>query len=379
MEDSECMVPDIPLAKCDEDCSSGSESIFDQNHHIKNKKCDEITSSCSSAENSENPYLTCSLQDLIQSFDHDVKTVFTNMEESTNEIAPVPVRLPKEMISSESEWWTLTGNYGNLPPIDFSNAQIRKRQSNGSRDQSNMSESSIGEDIGFDEDRDEEDLQKNNESGFSGSIEQPPITADQVIEEIMKMMQGDLSDKSMPTKTDESSTDSMYSSVRSPLNNETSLSQSEYFKHRRFVSKDLKNMPYEKLLSIHAETEQLISTNNAELVNELAHRDEQEYEKEVKNKFITLVVEIQERRKKFQGDTKKKIFGKVLGQGSQSAPHSLMAVIPFNEERVQTHLDMHFIEAINRILESVLNESPQVPNLLTEYILNVVCPPNNSD
>lgn len=61
-----------------------------------------------------------------------------------------------------------------------------------------------------------------------------------------------------------------------------------------------------KLLSIANEMEELIQAYNMNLVNELAHRDEFEYEKEVKNKFITLLVNIQEQRRKVISELKRK-------------------------------------------------------------------------
>lgn len=52
--------------------------------------------------------------------------------------------------------------------------------------------------------------------------------------------------------------------------------------------------------------EHMIQAYNMNLVNELAHRDELEYEKELKNKFITLLVNIQDQRRKIQNEKKKK-------------------------------------------------------------------------
>lgn len=52
--------------------------------------------------------------------------------------------------------------------------------------------------------------------------------------------------------------------------------------------------------------EHMIQAYNMNLVNELAQRDELEYEKEVKNKFITLLVNIQEQRRKMIGEAKRR-------------------------------------------------------------------------
>lgn len=45
---------------------------------------------------------------------------------------------------------------------------------------------------------------------------------------------------------------------------------------------------------------------NESLVEQLAHRDELEYEKEMKNTFISLLLSIQNRRRQFANDRKKK-------------------------------------------------------------------------
>lgn len=61
---------------------------------------------------------------------------------------------------------------------------------------------------------------------------------------------------------------------------------------------ELNALPQSKLLALTSELEQLIQLHNADLVNELARRDELEYEKEVRNKFITLLVAIQEQQRR---------------------------------------------------------------------------------
>uniref|UniRef100_A0A183U168 Uncharacterized protein n=1 Tax=Toxocara canis TaxID=6265 RepID=A0A183U168_TOXCA len=45
---------------------------------------------------------------------------------------------------------------------------------------------------------------------------------------------------------------------------------------------------------------------NESLVEQLAHRDELEYEKEMKNTFISLLLSIQNRRRQFANERKRK-------------------------------------------------------------------------
>lgn len=66
----------------------------------------------------------------------------------------------------------------------------------------------------------------------------------------------------------------------------------------------MKSFTQNKLLTIVSEMEQIVQLYNEELVRELARKDEFEYEKEVRNKFITLLVAVQERRRKLVGGKK---------------------------------------------------------------------------
>lgn len=56
---------------------------------------------------------------------------------------------------------------------------------------------------------------------------------------------------------------------------------------------ELQSLSQSKLLALQAEMEQLIQMLNGDLVQELARREELDYEKEVKNRFITMLVQLQ--------------------------------------------------------------------------------------
>uniref|UniRef100_A0A914Q7L4 Uncharacterized protein n=1 Tax=Panagrolaimus davidi TaxID=227884 RepID=A0A914Q7L4_9BILA len=153
-------------------------------------------------------------------------------------------------------------------------------------------------------------------------------------------------------RTNDSSVDSMYSSMRSPFTSTSQNTECDYkFKHTaalNVTSEELSTLPQSKLLTLMAEMEQLIMVYNAELVSELAHRDEMIYEKECKNKFVTLLVKIQDQRRKFQGQgKKKKLLSKLEGSPS---PQFMTASIPFDEEN--TVLDVPTLESM---IKSKLN------------------------
>uniref|UniRef100_A0A914YMC8 Fasciculation and elongation protein zeta-2 n=1 Tax=Panagrolaimus superbus TaxID=310955 RepID=A0A914YMC8_9BILA len=342
----------------------------------------ERSENLSSSSSSTLEGLSTSLEDLVGCFDQKVNHVLKDLGESTIQMAPVQIRTQDEIMSESQVWYTITGNYGNLPPLDFQKTYIRKNQIESLNLSSPRDEDDNIEDAGYDDPQhDEEDYRQamdlhqliSHQLNLHG--ENPPISADEVIEEIDEIMQTcDLIHSMTTDRTNDSSADSMYSSMRSPFTSTSQNTECDYkFKHTaalNVTSEELSTLPQSKLLTLMAEMEQLIMVYNAELVSELAHRDEMIYEKECKNKFVTLLVKIQDQRRKFQGQgKKKKLLSKLEGSPS---PQFMTASIPFDEEN--TVLDVPTLESMIKILDAISEDSQQVPNLLTDYILNVVCP-----
>ena len=242
-------------------------------------------------------------------------------------------------------WWTLTGNYGNILPLDFSKSQVRKNEIEALNLSSPRDE--VTSDAGFDP-NDEEDIRQqmdlhqliSQQMPLNG--EHPPVSADEVIEEIDEIMQTCDLMHSVTTDRTIESVDSMYSSMKSPFTS-SQQTESEYKMKQNMAlnvtAEELSALPQGKLLTLMAEIEQLIMVYNSELVNELAHRDELVYEKEVKNKFVTLLVNIQDQRRKNQ-NKKKKLLGKLDGSNSQA----LTASIPFDEQTAV--LDVPTLESL---------------------------------
>ncbi|OZC09796.1 FEZ-like protein [Onchocerca flexuosa] len=204
--------------------------------------------------------------------------------------------------------------------------------------------------------------------------ESPPQTADQVIEEIDQMLQScDFSGSIMTDHTMESM-DSMYSSMRSPLPN----GQYEMdVKLRQAVAitsnyENLESFSYSRLLALSTEMEQLIQVYNDSLVEQLAHRDELEYEKEMKNTFISLLLSIQNRRRHFTNERKRK----PLKIDPSQLPQYMTATIPYDENRLS--MDMNMLMALIKLLRAIDEDSPAVPSMLTDYILTVLCPSASS-
>ncbi|BES99727.1 FEZ-like protein [Nesidiocoris tenuis] len=67
-----------------------------------------------------------SLEDLVNTFDDKITRCFCNYDESVEKLAPVQVRSQEEIMNECQMWWTITGNFGNILPIDWSKSYARK-------------------------------------------------------------------------------------------------------------------------------------------------------------------------------------------------------------------------------------------------------------
>ncbi|CAJ0582074.1 unnamed protein product, partial [Mesorhabditis spiculigera] len=370
MNDDGIRVPDVPLARCDDDMDSN-----------RNSNPDESNAACSDGDESAlDGDLSGSLEDLVGNLDQKIVKCLKDLGEKTEDIAPVQVRSQDEVMAESQIWWTLTGNFGTMMPLDFANSQIRRNMvpGLGLREKSN----SPGDDNGVDMSDEDElrhqlDMHTLVSHGLPFAGDSPPQTADQVIEEIDEMLQScDLTGSMMTDRTMES-VDSMYSSLRSPF--PSTINQNEMELRQRHAQltnsdsraletpSDLEALSYSKLVTLHAEMEQLIQLYNETLVEELAHRDELEYEKEMKNSFISLLLSIQNKRRQFVNERKRK-GGKI---DAASLPQYMTASIPFNEGMPP---DNATLASLIKILKAINDDNPQVPSMLTEYILTVVCP-----
>lgn len=79
-------------------------------------------------------------------------------------------------------------------------------------------------------------------------------------------------------------------------------------------------MPSSGLIELLHRVEATICQYSEELVNQLARRDELEFEKEVKNTFITALMEVQNRQKELRDSSKRRRRDKALSlQGAGTA------------------------------------------------------------
>ncbi|KAL3985391.1 FEZ-like family protein [Acanthocheilonema viteae] len=360
-----CSVPEVPLAHLEDDID-----------FIK-AASQQSTSDCENNfdENFDPESLSGSLEDLVGTFDQKISHCFKDFNKTTEEIAPIQVRSQDEIMSESQIWWTLTGNFGNMPPLDFSKTQTRRLQLPALDLQPHKENSDPGIDLSEEDEDLRSALDMHQLISQRGPLsESPPQTADQVIEEIDQMLQScDFSGSVMTDRTMESM-DSMYSSIRSPLPN---VQYEMDIKLRQAVaitsnSENLESFTYSRLLALSAEMEQLIQVYNDSLVEQLAHRDELEYEKEMKNTFISLLLSIQNRRRHFTNERKRK----PQKTDPSQLPQYMTATIPYDENRLS--VDMNTLMALIKLLRAIDEDSPAVPSMLTNYILTVLCPSASS-
>ncbi|XP_065089138.1 fasciculation and elongation protein zeta-2 isoform X2 [Ochlerotatus camptorhynchus] len=291
---------------------------------------------------------TGSLEDLVNTFDEKITKCFGNYEQSVEELAPVQVRSQDEIMSECQMWWTITGNFGNILPIDWSKTYARqmhvptlKLASSSDRTNYNDIQDLSSEDEAVANDLDMHALIL----GGLHTDNDPIKTAEEVIKEIDDIMDESASEDGI-------------------VGNEIMEKAKEVLGSPLYEEK-LRSLTITQLNELYMEMEVLIREFSETLISELALRDELEYEKELKNTFISLLLAVQNRRRQFHVERKK---GK---SQNGTEPKYLTTVIPYN---LDTAPDNQTLQILIKILKAINEDSPTVPTLLTDYILKVLCP-----
>uniref|UniRef100_A0A6I8SLI1 Fasciculation and elongation protein zeta 1 n=1 Tax=Xenopus tropicalis TaxID=8364 RepID=A0A6I8SLI1_XENTR len=307
-----------------------------------------------------------SMEDLVNEFDEKLNVCFRNYNAKTENLAPVKNQLQiqeeEERLRDEEVWDALTDNYIPLTGETWRDQSLESL--NG-----NMSDS-------------------------------------EVIEEIEEMMQNspdpeeeDLDDEDHDTENISSHSDSVL------LQEMQALSQN--FNNNWSTEAGLQHMTSMELSELLDRVERAICDYSEELVQQLARRDELEFEKEVKNSFITALIEVQNKQKEHRELVKKKRKDKgmslhisraenngqmpmkrfsieglsnILQSGirqtfgnSGNDKQYLNTVIPY--EKRGTPPSVEDLQMLTNILYAMKEDSEKVPMLLTDYILKD--PPHN--
>uniref|UniRef100_A0A3Q2NVS2 Fasciculation and elongation protein zeta 1 (zygin I) n=1 Tax=Fundulus heteroclitus TaxID=8078 RepID=A0A3Q2NVS2_FUNHE len=341
-----------------------------------------------------------SMEDLVNEFDEKLNVCFHNYNTKTEGLAPIRNQShnqeDEERLQDEDVWDALTDNY--ISTWEGPNSEGL----NG-----NLSDHEIHE-------KEEEEMNEKNENANCLN-EEPLITADQVIEEIVEMMEN--SPDPGETEEEDEEDSSLCSSRTNPslLNEIRQLSQAS---NNNCSYEGLSCMRSSALVELLHRVEAAIREYSEELVNQLARRDELEFEKEVKNTFITALMEVQNRQKEQRDSSKRKRRDKALSlQGGGTVPSNgantgstgqktgtmpvkrfsmeglsnilqtgirqtfgstgnekqyLNTVIPYEKKTTPPSVDD--LQLLTKILYAMKDDSEKVPTLLTDYILKVLCP-----
>ncbi|RUS87326.1 hypothetical protein EGW08_004938, partial [Elysia chlorotica] len=130
-----------------------------------------------------------SLEDLVNSFDERITKCFNNLEEQVETIAPVQIRTQEEIVNDCQMWWTITGNFGNILPIDWSKSYTRMLQHRVLNVGEQQEKEAASLDLSDDEDLAQAfDMHSLIVSSLHPEEEDKVLTADEVISEIDDMM-----------------------------------------------------------------------------------------------------------------------------------------------------------------------------------------------
>uniref|UniRef100_A0A1A9Z6D1 Fasciculation and elongation protein zeta-2 n=1 Tax=Glossina pallidipes TaxID=7398 RepID=A0A1A9Z6D1_GLOPL len=252
-------------------------------------------------------------------------------------------------------WWTITGNFGNILPIDWSKSYARKLHMStlnlGEKpvkkdeapgtpgDEMNSEDEAIANDL---------DMHALILNGLNNEPDEPIKSVEEVIKEIEYI----IDEADNPEEETEPCVSEIMEKAKEVLGTPLYAEKLQY-------------LSIMQLNELYMEMEVLIQELSETLINELALRDELEYEKELKNSFISLLLAVQNKRRQYHVEKKRGKF-----QGPE--PKYLTTVIPYHMEMGTPNNQS--LQVLIKILKAINEDSPTVPTLLTDYILKVLCP-----
>ncbi|XP_062848383.1 fasciculation and elongation protein zeta-2 [Trichomycterus rosablanca] len=322
-----------------------------------------------------------SVEDLITMFDQKLDACFGNLEAESELIAPVEQLTENTVLHSDEIWNSLIEHFGKIMPVDWNQSYTRTLHLPTLMTEDSPRVDSVNLDVSDDEElREQMDLHSIIVPCVN---DEPFVTAEQVIEEIEEMMQ------------DSPDTEAKQNPVQLKL---TQKSINHSFEER------VRNLSVAKLNELLEEVEAEIRHYSEDLVKHLALRDELEFEKEVKNSFISVLIDMQNRQKEHREFMKKKKREK----NEAKAEHGRAGRLPtshFSMESISTAIQNGFrqtfrngggdkqylttvipyekkegppavedLQVLTKILQAMRDDSDKVPSLLTDYILKVLCP-----
>ncbi|XP_077408896.1 fasciculation and elongation protein zeta-2 isoform X4 [Vanacampus margaritifer] len=304
-----------------------------------------------------------SMEDLVHDFDEKLTVCFRNYNTTTEHIAPIKPITEENYLKDDEVWNALTDNYGNVMPVDWKTSYTRSLH----LPTLNLNERQKLDNQSLDLSDDEELREQMDMHSIIVSCinDEPLFTAEQVIEEIEEMMQ-----ESPDPDDDESPSQSDLSMLSQDLHGlKRSVSDTSY-------EDRLRQLSMSELSETLEEVEAAIRSYSEELIRALALRDELDYEKEVKNSFISLLIDVQNRQKEHRELLRKKKKIRSAGatgpngqrtSGSHVPGTYLTTVIPYEKKTGSPAVED--LQILTKILHAMRDDSEKVPALLTDYIL----------
>ncbi|XP_013888754.1 fasciculation and elongation protein zeta-2 isoform X2 [Austrofundulus limnaeus] len=336
-----------------------------------------------------------SMEDLVHDFDEKLTVCFRNYNTATENIAPVKPITEDNFLKDDEVWNALTNNFGNVMPVDWKTSYTRSLHLPALKltEREGQNVDNHSSDLSDDDEELREQLDMHSII-VSCITDEPLFTAEQVIEEIEEMMQEspDPDDDESPSQSDLS----MLSQDLGALKRSGSNTSCE---------ERLRQLSVSELNQTLEEVEAAICRYSEELIKALALRDELDFEKEVKNSFISLLIDVQNKQKEHREllRKKKKIRSSTGPNGQRTASthvpgtqlltleglssviqnglrqtfgytggdkQYLTTVIPY--ERKSGSPSIEDLQILTKILHAMRDDSEKVPALLTDYILKAL-------
>ncbi|NWQ87123.1 FEZ1 protein, partial [Burhinus bistriatus] len=342
-----------------------------------------------------------SMEDLVQEFDEKLTVCFRNYDAATEVLAPVrgclQAQEEEERLQDEEVWDALTDGFA-------PRASPRPWLLPGA-------EAPNSTDPQLCEKEEEEELTERSEQDIN---EEPLLTAEQVIEELEELMQsspdpeadpeGDEDEEEEEEETEADAEGEGSGGGTEPILLHELRSFSPAFNNNCSHEAGLGRLSARELAAAAGRAEAASRALSAELVAQLARRDELAFEKEVKTAFIGALLAVQgeqreaarrrrrdrglslqggrpERgnhmpRKRFSMEGISSILHSGLRQTFSPAAHEkqyLNTVIPY--EKKGSPPSVEDLQMLTNILFAMKEGNEKVPTLLTDYILKGILSP----
>ncbi|XP_053489192.1 fasciculation and elongation protein zeta-2 isoform X3 [Ictalurus furcatus] len=298
-------------------------------------------------ENSGHRPVFRSLEDFVADFDEKLNACFGNFDAKPELIDGVNPLTESTVLKNDEIWNALTDNYGNVMPVEWNQSRTRSLHLPVLNIEDRPRVDNVNLDVSDEEEmREQMDMHSIIVSCIN---DEPFLTAEQVIEEIEEMMQ------------DSPEMQAEQNPIQSNL---IHRSTSHSYEER------VRNLSVTELNELLEEVETAICHYSEELVRHLALRDELDFEKEVMNSFISVLIDVQNLQKEHKELLKKKrkVKSGVRQQNGrlQRLPY-LTTVIPYEKKDVPPSVED--LQVLTKILQAMRDDSDKVPSLLTDYIL----------